>query len=77
VSIFNSEMNQTAKKISLNRSSWANPHGLSNVNNLSTAEDVAKLCLYCMKNNQFREITSTKEYNCQYYMEQTDDRGER
>jgi D-alanyl-D-alanine carboxypeptidase len=47
-------MNQIARKIGLTRTTWANPHGLSNVNNLSTAEDVAKLCMTAMKNSIFR-----------------------
>ncbi len=36
-----------AKTIS---TSFANPHGLSNVNSLSTAEDMAKLSAYSMRN---------------------------
>jgi serine-type D-Ala-D-Ala carboxypeptidase (penicillin-binding protein 5/6) len=60
-------MNLTARKLDLSRSSWANPHGLSNVNNISTAEDVAKLCMYAMKIPQFREVVSTKYYNCVYF----------
>ena len=63
------EMNQMARKLGLTRSNWANPHGLSNVNNLSTAEDMAQLCLHAMKNSQFREVVSTKNYNCAYYYE--------
>lgn len=53
----------------MGRSSWANPHGLSNCNNLSTAEDVAKLAMHCMKNAKFREIVGTKFYNCAYFQE--------
>lgn len=34
--------------------SFANPHGLSNVNSLSTAEDMAKLSAYGLKNDKFR-----------------------
>lgn len=48
------EMNLTARKIGLSRSNWVNPHGLSNVNNFSTAEDMAQLCMFAMKNAQFR-----------------------
>lgn len=61
------EMNANARKIGLNRSFWSNPHGLSNVNNLSSAEDVARLCMYSMKSNKFREIVATKQYSCPYY----------
>jgi serine-type D-Ala-D-Ala carboxypeptidase (penicillin-binding protein 5/6) len=69
VGLYLHEMNQTARKIGLSRSSWANPHGLSNVNNVSTAEDMAQLCMFAMKNTQFREVVSTKIYNCTYYFE--------
>lgn len=67
VGIYIHEMNINAKKLGLSRSTWANPHGLSNTNNLSSAEDVAKLCMHCMKNTRFREIVSTKFYTCSYY----------
>jgi len=62
-------MNQIARKIGLTRTTWANPHGLSNINNLSSAEDVAKLCMRAMKNSTFREIVATKNYTCLYYYE--------
>lgn len=62
-------MNVNAKKLGLTRSTWASPHGLSNTNNLSSAEDVAKLCMHCMKNTRFREIVGTKFYTCSYYEE--------
>lgn len=67
VGLYIHEMNLSARKIGLTRSSWANPHGLSNVNNLSTAEDLAQLCMFAMKNTQFREVVLTKNYNCLYY----------
>lgn len=51
----------------MSRTNWANPHGLSNLNNISTAEDVAKLVMHCMKNIRFREVVATKAYNCAYY----------
>lgn len=66
---FLQEMNATARKLGMNRTHWANPHGLSNLNNLSTAEDVAKLAMHCMKNNRFREVVATKTYSCGYYYE--------
>jgi D-alanyl-D-alanine carboxypeptidase len=53
----------------MSRSSWANPHGLSNCNNLSTAEDVAKLAMHCMKNGKFREVVGAKWYSCAYLQE--------
>ena len=47
-------------------SNFVNPHGLSNVNSLSTAEDMARLSAYAMKNDKFRQVVETKQYSCQY-----------
>ncbi len=46
--------------------SFANPHGLSNVSSLSTAEDMARLSAYAMKNEKFREVVQTKFYSCRF-----------
>lgn len=40
------------------------PHGLQNIENLSTAYDMAKLSALCIKNDYFREIVSTPYYEC-------------
>lgn len=40
------------------------PHGLQNVENLSTAYDMAKLSALCIKNDYFRQIVSTPYYEC-------------
>jgi serine-type D-Ala-D-Ala carboxypeptidase (penicillin-binding protein 5/6) len=69
IGIYLHEMNANARKLGLSRSTWANPHGLSNVNNMSTAEDIAKLCMHCMKNGKFREVVNTKFYNCCFFQE--------
>lgn len=45
---------------------FANPHGLSQTNNLSSAEDMAKLCAHCMDNDLFRRVVATKNYKAQY-----------
>lgn len=48
-------MNTIAKfKAKTFSTSFANPHGLSNFHSLSTAEDMAKLSAYSMKNDKFR-----------------------
>lgn len=47
----------------MNSSNFDNPHGLSNTNNYSTAEDLAKLCAYSMRNALFRKIVQTKKYS--------------
>jgi len=66
VNIYLKRMNKMAKKILMNNSHFANPHGLSNTSNLSSAEDVAKLCTYSMKNTHFRKIVNTKIHHYTY-----------
>lgn len=55
-------MNDTAKKIGLENTSFENPIGKDNVNNYSTAKDVAKMLKYALKNSNFKKIFTTKEY---------------
>lgn len=67
VIVYLNKMNTIAKfKAKTVNTSFANPHGLSNVNSLSTAEDMAKLSAYSMRNEKFREVVETKNYFCQY-----------
>jgi D-alanyl-D-alanine carboxypeptidase len=55
VIVFLNKMNTIAKfKAKTINTSFANPHGLSNVNSLSTAEDMARLSAYALKNEKFR-----------------------
>ena len=56
-------MNSNAKKFNMNSTFYANPHGLVNNRNKSTAYDLGLLCLIAMENPQFREIVSTKEFS--------------
>ena len=51
-------MNETAKRIGMNNSSFSNPHGLDARGHYSTAKDMAHLMLYCMNNPKFRELIS-------------------
>lgn len=62
VSIFLKEMNRLSWNIGMSSSNFANPHGLANPSNYSTALDLCKLCTYAMKNPQFRAIVNTQEY---------------
>jgi D-alanyl-D-alanine carboxypeptidase len=61
------EMNRLALKLQMVSSNFANPHGLSCTSNYSTAEDLAKLCMYSMRNPLFRSIVYTQihPYTCQ------------
>ncbi len=53
-------MNETAKKIGALNSNFVNPHGLHNDNHYTTAYDLALISRYAMKNQDFRNIVSTK-----------------
>ncbi len=64
VSDFVSLMNQKAAEIGMNKTTFNNPSGLDeeDAGNLSTAYDMAILTSYAMKNDIYREITSTKKH---------------
>jgi len=57
---FVSLMNDTARRLSMENTSFANPNGLDAENHRSSAYDMAKLTAYAMKNETFRRIVSTK-----------------
>lgn len=61
---FVKEMNELARKIGMTQTTFANPHGLANKYNKSTAFDLAKLCIESMKNPKFRKIVSSKMHFC-------------
>ncbi|MDQ0225445.1 D-alanyl-D-alanine carboxypeptidase family protein [Metabacillus niabensis] len=47
--------------IGVENTHFTNPHGLYDPDHVTTAEDMAKITQYAMKNETFREIFSTKE----------------
>lgn len=53
-------MNAKAAELGLMNTSFRNPHGLDMEGHYSSAEDLAKLTAYALKNPTFREIVSTK-----------------
>lgn len=53
-------MNDKAKELGCKNSHFANPNGLPNSNHYSTATDMARIAVYCMKNETFREIVNTR-----------------
>lgn len=56
-------MNGKAKEIGMKNSIFNNPNGLDEKGgNISTAYDMAILTSYAMQNNEYRNITSTKNY---------------
>lgn len=60
VSEFSYMMNDKAKQIGCTNSHFVNPNGLSESNHYSTAADMARIAIYCMKNKEFREIVGTR-----------------
>ena len=52
-------MNEKAKELGMDNSSFSNPHGLDERGHYSSARDLAKLMLYCMQNDDFRALVST------------------
>lgn len=53
-------MNLTADKLSLENTHFENPNGLDGKAHYSSAEDLAKLTAYALKNEEFIRIVSTK-----------------
>ena len=59
-------MNDKAKEIGMNNTTFSNPHGLDEeTKNYSTARDMAKLSRYAYKNKTYRKIIGTEEYRVQ------------
>lgn len=53
-------MNQKALWLGMNHSQFQNPSGLDDKEHFSTAEDIAKLTAYALRNPIFQEIVKTK-----------------
>eukprot|EP00826_Nyctotherus_ovalis_P029132 TRINITY_DN2297_c0_g2_i3.p1 TRINITY_DN2297_c0_g2~~TRINITY_DN2297_c0_g2_i3.p1 ORF type:complete len:328 (-),score=38.77 TRINITY_DN2297_c0_g2_i3:57-1040(-) len=64
VDVFVAEMNANAKTLKLANTTYANPHGLKDPSNKSTAEDVARLSAVCMNVPLFAEIVKKSSYSC-------------
>jgi D-alanyl-D-alanine carboxypeptidase len=56
-------MNQRAATLGMENTHFANPNGLNDDGHCSTAADMAKLALECMKNETIAKIVSTKSIN--------------
>lgn len=52
-------MNETAQKLGMTHSSFANPNGLDQEGHYSTAHDMAVLASHALQNETFRRIVST------------------
>lgn len=62
ISEFVKLMNSKLSELGCNNTHFANAHGYSDPNHYTTAQDMAKLFRYCIKNDTFLEIISTKTY---------------
>jgi D-alanyl-D-alanine carboxypeptidase (penicillin-binding protein 5/6) len=56
-------MNFYALRLKLSSTNFDSAHGLSNKHNYSTASDICKLSLACMKLPKFREVVNTRYYS--------------
>jgi hypothetical protein len=56
------EMNRLARQIGMKNTHFANPHGLSNPENYSCAQDLCVLCAFCMQDQVFRWVAKTQLY---------------
>lgn len=55
-------MNEKAAELEMNNTHFTNSIGLHNYNHYSTAEDIAKLLIYALDNEEFREIFTSQSY---------------
>ncbi len=63
---FVQKMNEKAKEIGMENTTFANPHGLDEkTENYSTAYDMALLMRYALSDSTFRKITGCKNYTVQ------------
>jgi len=53
-------MNKKAEEIGLTHSHFMNPHGLDEQGHYSSANDLAKLTVYALRNPEFKEIVKTR-----------------
>ena len=59
-------MNKRAKEIGMNNTNFVTPSGLDDENHYSTAYDMALLAAECIKNPEFRNISSKKSAKLTY-----------
>ncbi len=55
-------MNNKAKELEMNNSSFSNTIGIEGDNHYSSARDISKLLKYAIKNKKFMEVFKTKNY---------------
>ena len=55
---FTDRMNEKAKELGCRKTHFSNPHGLTAKWHYTTARDLAKIAVYCMKNPEFRKLVN-------------------
>ncbi len=65
VSGFVDMMNARAEKMGLEHTAFVNPNGLHAAGHRTTALELCRIAAEAMKNEEFREIVSTKYYRCE------------
>ncbi len=60
LSAFAAQMNEKAARLGLTQTHFANPHGLDDEENYSTARDLARLTRAALQDPTFRAVVSTK-----------------
>lgn len=60
---FVSMMNETMKKAGAKNTTFTNAHGLKDPAHITTAYDMAMICRYAIKNDDFRKIFGTYKYD--------------
>ncbi|WP_051331060.1 D-alanyl-D-alanine carboxypeptidase family protein [Aneurinibacillus terranovensis] len=61
IAAFSKRMNEFVASIGATHTHFTNPDGLYDKDHYTTAEDMAKITAYAMKNEKFRSIVGTKE----------------
>jgi D-alanyl-D-alanine carboxypeptidase (penicillin-binding protein 5/6) len=64
VKYFVGEMNKVAKSLKLVKTTYTNPHGLSDKGNKSTAEDQAKLAAIIMRDPLIKGVVGKQAHEC-------------
>lgn len=59
-------MNAKAKEIGATHTHFVNANGMPDPDHYSTAEDMAKIAAYAMKNPKFRQLVGTREKQVHY-----------
>jgi D-alanyl-D-alanine carboxypeptidase (penicillin-binding protein 5/6) len=65
VETFVEKMNKRARELGLANTNYTNPTGLDDINNYSSADDIAKLGTFIYRNPSVKEIVKTQEIKVQ------------